>query len=95
MDDWLTPPANEDQESFVVLEFIHGPTGLNGADGGSGENVENQHESALMKSRHVKTYMNLDAGLSETTETLSFSHPKQDCSADFRFPLPPNSAVRR
>ena len=90
LNDWLAVDAS-DSDSNVVLEFTE--LNLNDDEMDDNEKKPLLKRSAPLQSRHVEAYMNLDAGLSETTETLRFGHPDRDCSAKFRFPLPPNAAV--
>ena len=87
LDDWLAVDGS-DHENGILLEF----TELSLEDKPGEKPIK---RSAPLQSRHVEAYMNLDAGLSETIETLKFNHPTKDSSASFTFPLPPNAAIRR
>ena len=94
LNDWLAVDAG-DSDSNVVLEFTELSLDDDKQKSDKKEKKPLLKRSAPLQSRHVEAYVNLDAGLSETTETLRFGHPKKDCSANFRFPLPPNAAVNR
>ncbi len=86
--EWLSKPGQDGKAEPVGL-FIEAPI-----DGGSDvAAVEPGRRAVPLKERRVSATVYASGSFADTRETLTYCSDDTDCTAIFRFPLPPRSAV--